>query len=157
MPLRGRQSLKDQKVFFVTTTLKDHINLFNTCDKLNTLREIIKFCINKYNVVLYGYVLMTNHFHLLVRLEGGGPQLSSLMREVKTYTRKKLFPDSKVIWMPRFDDVAIYSDEQFRIKLDYIHNNPVKAGLVLTPEEYEFSSARNWLSGFEDELVSIDF
>jgi len=54
-----------------------------------------------------------------------------------------------------FDDLVISSEKQFRIKLEYIHNNPVKAGLVTTALDYPHSSARNWV-GEGKELVEID-
>ena len=49
------------------------------------------------------------------------------------------------LWMDRFDDVAVLSDRVMQIKVNYIHMNPVAAGLVLSPEDWEFSSARNYL------------
>ncbi len=59
------------------------------------------------------------------------------------------------MWQPRFDDVIIYSEKQFRIKIEYIHNNPVKAGLVPAAKDYEYSSARDWLTN-EKGLVPLD-
>ncbi len=41
--------------------------------------------------------------------------------------------------------MAITSEEQFKIKLDYIHNNPVRAGLVSDAYRWRYSSASNWL------------
>ncbi|MCP4569837.1 MAG: hypothetical protein GY841_19835 [FCB group bacterium] len=49
------------------------------------------------------------------------------------------------MWKRRFDDVIIVSEEQFNIKLQYIHNNPVKADLVDELTNWPFSSARAWL------------
>jgi putative transposase len=48
--------------------------------------------------------------------------------------------------MPRFDDVIIYGRKQFRVKLNYIHGNPVKAGLVANAIDYKYSSAKDWLT-----------
>lgn len=61
--------------------------------------------------------------------------------------------------MARFDDLAIWSEKQFRIKLDYIHRNPVKAGLAGTPEGFPYSSAAAWLGDGADEVVrtTLDF
>jgi hypothetical protein len=54
-----------------------------------------------------------------------------------------------VFWKQRFDDLVIWLEKQFRIKVDYIHNNPVKAGLVERAVDYPYSSARDWLTGIE--------
>jgi hypothetical protein len=65
-----------------------------------------------------------------------------------------MFPGRKGIWNPRFDDVAICSEKQFRVKLHYIHTNPVKAGLVKSDVDYPWSSAAVWLNGKESSFVT---
>jgi hypothetical protein len=59
------------------------------------------------------------------------------------------------LWKPRFDDVIIISEEQMRTKLNYIHNNPVKAGLVSNPEDDRYTSAGDWLDN-RPGLLPID-
>ncbi len=54
------------------------------------------------------------------------------------YQRRKL-------WIKRFDDQVIRNEKMFWTKLKYIHNNPVKAGLVEKVEDYKYSSARNYV------------
>ena len=57
-----------------------------------------------------------------------------------------LYEDQKrKFWMKRFDDEVIRNQNMFLVKLNYIHNNPVKSGLVEKPEDYKYSSARNYL------------
>ena len=64
----------------------------------------------------------------------------------------KLFTESasaynsqrRKFWMPRFDDEVIQNEAMLLTKLEYIHNNPVKAGLVENSEDYRFSSTRNY-------------
>ena len=50
------------------------------------------------------------------------------------------------LWEKRFDDEVIRNQKMFFNKLHYIHNNPVRAGLVNLPEEYKYSSARNYVN-----------
>ena len=57
--------------------------------------------------------------------------------------------------MKRFDDEVITTDEMLRVKVDYIHNNPVVAGLVEKPEDYLYSSARNYLVG-DHSILQVD-
>ena len=154
MPRRGRSSLSDQHVFFVTTTIRRHEPILSSPKVLSGLRDILKTVVTKHQARLYGYVFMSNHIHLLVGVAKGGKELSAFMRELKSYSSRTLFPDRGSVWMDRFDDVAIYTEEQFRIKLNYIHNNPVKAGLIGSPEGYQYSSARAWLNGAKDDLVT---
>jgi hypothetical protein len=58
------------------------------------------------------------------------------------------------LWMNRFDDLVIENDKTLQIKIEYIHNNPVKAGLVDQPEQWEYSSARNYIL-CDHSLISV--
>jgi hypothetical protein len=51
---------------------------------------------------------------------------------------------NRKLWMKRFDDEVIRDQKMFWTKLNYIHKNPVKSGLVLKAEDYKYSSARNY-------------
>ncbi|MFH1366964.1 MAG: transposase [Patescibacteria group bacterium] len=74
---------------------------------------------------------------------------SAYPRENKEKTRKYS------IWMPDFYDFNIYSEKKLEQKLYYIHHNPVKAKLVKNPEDYPWSSYRNY--EFNDHaLIKID-
>ncbi len=68
------------------------------------------------------------------------------MRDFKKYIAQRSFPNLGIndnpIWMPRFDRVAINTESVFRTKLEYIHYNPVKAGLVSKAEDWRWSSAK---------------
>ena len=46
--------------------------------------------------------------------------------------------------MPRFDDEVIRDQKMLWTKIKYIHNNPVEAGIVIKPEDFKYSSARNY-------------
>ncbi|MEW5797200.1 MAG: transposase [Candidatus Zixiibacteriota bacterium] len=157
MPTRGRSQLGDQRIFFVTTTTKAFENSFDTPNRLQKLKDIIAEAVRRHSVRLYGYVLMPNHIHLLVGIETGGLGLSPFMRDIKSMSWCLIFPNRPGIWMAGFDDVAVFSEEQFRIKLTYIHNNPVRAGLATEPEAYRYSSAGVWLRGEVDDLVTTGF
>ena len=59
------------------------------------------------------------------------------------------------LWQPRFDDLIVTSQRQFKIKLDYIHTNPVRAGLAAEPSDWTHSSAGAWL-GIGESPIPID-
>ena len=113
------------------------------------------------------YVVMPSHAHALIGLREVG-HLSEFMRSFKSLAARRIRPllsaemlpaferGSKFqFWKPRFDDLIIRSEKQFRIKTDYIHNNPVKAGLVKRSAEYVLSSAGDWLTG-ELGIITVD-
>jgi putative transposase len=155
MSLRHRTQLGDNCLFFVTTSTKNHrpyfLDRIHKVMLLNTISETAK----RLHAQIYAYVLMPSHFHLLIGISNGR-QLSVFMHDVKSLAWRRLYPQERGIWQERFDDVSIVSEEQFRIKLAYTHNNPVKARLCRQTDEYEFSSARAWLTGKPDGITCLE-
>ena len=72
------------------------------------------------------------------------------MRDFKKYTAQKEFRELGIneglIWQQRYDRVAVYSESVFRRKLEYIHNNPIRAGMVAQAHEWPWSSAGAYVS-----------
>ena len=132
--------------FFVTTTFKDWAKLGAVDGFYRCLAESLRFCCEKYGARLIAYALMPSHVHLI---SIDGASLADLMRDFKKYTAQKVAPDFGIadsgIWMPRYDRVAIYSEDVLRTKLEYMHNNPIKSGLVERQEQWEWSSAKDYL------------
>ena len=105
-----------------------------------------------------GFVIMPEHVHALVHFPDKG-QLSTFMNqwkrrssiELKGLYRTKLSAYSEQIdlddpmWQPKYYVFNVYSEAKAREKLDYMHNNPVKAGLVKKAVDWLHSSAR-WYS-----------
>jgi putative transposase len=92
---------------------------------------------------LKAYVVMPNHVHLLVRFEEG-QFLSQALHSLKLYTGhelKKLYPEMPHIWQDESFDRYMRNKEHFLKTLSYIHQNPVKAKLCASPQEYQWSSA----------------
>lgn len=97
-----------------------------------------------YADALLGYVIMPSHVHLLVGCRNGGLQLSKFMQSLKSLTTRKLFRKEGSIWQVRFDDRLIQNQAQLQTRLEYIHFNPVKAGLAAQTTEWKLSSAQFW-------------
>ncbi|HYF50257.1 MAG TPA: transposase [Planctomycetota bacterium] len=107
-----------------------------------------------------GFVIMPNHVHALVWFTRQG-QSSEFMKVwkqrssvlIKQYLLRFLpqyaqtFPADDPVWQRRSYDFNVVTEKKVLEKLEYIHNNPVKAGLVTEPCEWPFSSARFYLQG----------
>lgn len=154
MGLRQRNKITESTLFFVTTSILNHKKLFNP-ENIKKAEEILFRTAKDKDVILMGYVIMPNHIHLLVGAYEGGSQLSKFMHSLKGRIRKDLFGDQK-IWQNRFDDLVIIGEKQFRIKLEYIHGNPVRAGLSVTQIGWFGSSALAW-ENRESEFICFDF
>ncbi len=101
------------------------------------------------------YVIMPNHIHLLMGVKNGGKELSRFIFSLKGLIRKRL-SGNKDFWNERFDDLVIRSEEQFLIKLNYIHNNPVKRGLSASPEDWRYSSFKFWNNEINHPILKKD-
>jgi putative transposase len=135
--------------FFVTTTFSNHRRIGEVEGVYAELAKSLKFCLKKYKGQLPGYVFMPSHIHLLIVIDG--KNLASFIRDFKKFTAQKALRECGIkdtqVWSPRYDRVAIYSEQVFRTKLEYIHNNPIKSGLVKNTEDWSWSSARCYTSG----------
>ena len=136
---------KDQNLcdcYFITTTFTDWEKFGEIEGVYNVLADSLIFYSIRYDAKIVGYVFMPSHIHLLLIIEGD--KLSHFMRDFKKYISQKSIKElgikQKQIWKPRFDRVAVYTEKIFRTKLDYIHKNPVRAGLVSEMDDWVWSS-----------------
>jgi len=93
---------------------------------------------------LLAWVIMPNHVHALLEQMDGHP-LGDLVHSVKSFTAKqinRLEGSSGPVWAPDYHDRFVRNDVHYANAVDYIENNPVKAGLVRMPFEWIYSSAR---------------
>ena len=94
-----------------------------------------------YEVQLHGYVLMNNHYHLLI--ETMHENLSRFMKHINAsyaiYFNKK-YKRSGHLWQGRFKSWYVTDEAYLYTLISYIHNNPVKANMVTNAEDYEYSS-----------------
>jgi putative transposase len=110
----------------------------------------------KFNVAVHAYVLMTNHVHLLAT-PADVHGLPLLMQAVgRRYVR--YFNDvegrSGTLWEGRYRSTLIDTDRYLLACMAYIDLNPVRAGLVVRPVDYFWSSHRHYIGQFEDRLVT---
>ncbi|CAI2768194.1 REP-associated tyrosine transposase [Flavobacterium collinsii] len=163
--------IRDQTLpHFITSTVVDWIDIFTRQVYRDIVIESLEYCIDHKGMILYGYVIMSNHIHLIIQSAHG--KLSDLIRDFKKFTAKNILekiqnsPESRREWMLERFRLAtqshsrnkeyqfwqygnhaeeIYSNEFMWSKLDYIHLNPVKAGLVAKASDYIYSSASNYV------------
>ena len=122
--------------------------------------QILEQVRQRYSFIVVGYVVMPDHIHLLINEpERGTP--STVMQVLKQrYARRllrkkrrkqgqaELWPEEeRRVWQRRFYDFNVWSESKRVEKLRYMHRNPVKRGLVLEPEQWEWSSSRSHAFG----------
>lgn len=121
-------------------------SLLGKCEGEGLFGAALEWMRKRYRFVVAGYVVMPEHVHLLVN----EPQLLSLDRAVKGIKLSvALRSRQRPFWQPRYYDFNVWTEEKRIEKLRYMHRNPVKRGLVPTPEAWAWSSFRHYATGLE--------
>jgi len=108
-----------------------------------------------YGVAIAAYVVMPEHVHLLMGEPERG-ELSLALQMLKQIVSRKVRPAGlRRFWQSRYYDFCVWSEEKFRQKIDYIHLNPVRRGLVERAEDWRWSSYRHYARGV-DGVVEIE-
>ncbi|MBM3329609.1 MAG: hypothetical protein FJY67_09105 [Calditrichaeota bacterium] len=144
MGTRNRSRFDKSALYFVTTTFLDWHRRLATSEMRTWFEELLFEVSERKASALMGYLVMESHIHLFAGCRGGGSQLSEYMRSLKSLSSRFLFREAAV-WMPRFDDLIINSEHQFKIKLNYIHNSPILSGHVANALDWKWSNAGFWL------------
>lgn len=172
--------IRDQfAAHFVTFQVVDWVDIFSRKIYRDIVIDSFCDCREKLNLLIHGYVIMTNHVHCVLRSKSGN--LSDTIGSIKKFTSRKIHqtilstPESRADWMlKRFEFASlsrgrdsdfqlwtsdnnpkeIYSHSFMWQKLNYIHDNPVRAGIVEEQHHYLYSSARNYNNMFS--IMDID-
>jgi putative transposase len=121
------------------------------------LCKILKQSLLKYGVIIYAYTPMTNHFHMLIRIENES-DLSQFMCEFKANYSKyfnKKYNTSGHFWGDRFKSTIVQDDKHALTCLRYIDRNPVKAGLVDHPTRWFYNSFHSYAHGKMHPLLPL--
>lgn len=160
-----------QNCYFLTLTVVKWIDLFTRREFKDVITDSLNYCVKHKGLELYAWVIMSNHIHFAGRVNTPH-RMSDFLRDFKKFTSKRfirlmeLINESRKEWLleafsieaqriGRAKNYKIWRDDNHAIdletynidlieKIDYIHKNPVKAGLVENPEDYVYSSARDY-------------
>ena len=164
--MRSRYRVHDSTLaHFVTGTIVEWLPVFTTATMCDILVEALAFCREHKSLRIYGWVILDNHFHAVL----SAPDLSAVLADLKRFTARCIIEQLETerrewllrqlhlfkaahktasehqVWQEGSHPQAIGSDATMLQKLDYLHANPVKRGLVAAPEHWRYCSAREWL------------
>ena len=123
-------------------------------DDWDKLRDVIATVKRTSDFHLYAYCLMSNHVHFLIQV--GAAPLSRIMQRILTTWSKRFNIERRRmghVFQGRFKSLPCEEDGYFQWLLRYIHLNPVRAGLVKRPEDWAWSSYREYLEPREGTLA----
>lgn len=176
----GGYKIRDQNgIYYFTFTVIDWVDVFTRKCYRNILLDSFEYCQKEKGLVIYAYVIMSNHIHCILSSKTG--KLSDTIRDFKSHTSKLIIKSiqedtesrrewmldlfankglnnsrnkSFQFWQQSNHPIELHTNYFINQKMNYIHNNPVKAGWVEKPEEYVYSSAKNYAG--EVGLINVE-
>ncbi|EHQ28545.1 REP-associated tyrosine transposase [Mucilaginibacter paludis] len=173
--------IRDQQaIYYMTFTIVGWIDIFSRRVYKDMLIASLKFCQEKKGLNLHAYVMMSNHVHLIASVKPGH-SLSVFVRDFKKFTARSILDyienetESRKEWMlhqfkyyasrhTRNEDYQIWVQDNHFVelfgpdftqqKIDYIHDNPVRAGYVYDAADYVYSSASNYEE--KESIIDVD-
>jgi putative transposase len=152
---------------FVTFTVVGWIDVFSRALYKDILVNSLQYALEHKGLALHAWVIMTNHAHLIISSQSN--KLENIVRDVKKYTSKQIIKaiqenveESRKDWMLNlfgftgrnnnnnkdfqfwkqdYHPITLDTGEKLRQRLNYLHENPVRSGLVWEPWHYRYSSA----------------
>jgi len=161
---------------FLTLTIIEWIDIFTKPEYFEVIIDSLKYCRENKKLLLYEYVIMTNHIHLIARAEEG--KLSQIISDFKKHTTREILEllekdnrryilnlvknsfakkkgYEKQIWQRENYPEVIVSEKFLRQKIRYICRNPVRKEYVSRPEDWLYSSARNRIIN-DNSIIELD-
>jgi REP element-mobilizing transposase RayT len=162
----------DNHSYFFTSKIADGIAVLESRWAKETLLHLMDFYRERYKTRIQAYVIMPNHLHLIINSREGNnikSFIQNLLRKssirivanleenlkrnadplrckriLQSFRDQAREPSKHAVWREKSRGVPIHTDKIMKIKLDYIHKNPLRAGLVKEPQDYLYSSFRNY-------------
>ncbi len=133
--------LSSRRTFFATTKTSGGRTLLQSERNALLFIDVLRSYVAARKFRLHDFVVMPNHVHLLLTV-GGDMTIEKAMQFIKggfSYRLKKEYGYSGEVWQRGFSEVRVENRESFLRHQEYIAENPVKAGLVDSPEEFPYS------------------
>lgn len=182
--LPGGYRIRNQSsIHFVTFAVTEWVDVFTRKSYVDIVLESLRYCQQKKGLVMNAWCIMSNHVHFIA--SSSINDLSGTLRDFKKFTSRAVVKaiesndgESRRDWMLdlfrkagrnnsrnqeyqfwRQDNhpVELYSSLFIVQRLNYIHQNPVRAGIVDRPEHYLYSSAIDYYSGEHRGLIDVQF
>ena len=177
---QGYKIDKQDTAYFLTFTVVEWVDMFKEDKNKFFLCECLNYCIDNKGLEVFAYVLMSTHMHILAASTKNN--LSDIVRDFKKFTSGSIITLLKdgcnkesiemltifksaaekhsrnknyQLWQQHNHPEEVYSPKFTLSKINYIHNNPVEAGLVDKPQDYLFSSACDYSGAKSPVNVSL--
>jgi REP element-mobilizing transposase RayT len=159
-------------MYFITPTIVQWCDVFTRDRYKNIFVDSLNYCITAKGLRVHAWVLMTNHAHLIISTES--EKMEHILRDLKKFTAKAIVTEIREngmesrdwllrtfeyegkrnsnnveiqFWQHNNHPIELWNDMMLKQKFKYIHENPVRAGFVASPEHWLYSSAVDYAGG----------
>lgn len=141
MPRKARFTVENG-TYHVMLRGNNRTRIFHNDDDFNYFLELLKENKEKYGLKVHHYALMDNHVHLIIQSPDGAHLSAAMKRITVTYTRyyRKLYKGIGHFFQDRFKSFLIQEGKYLLECGRYVELNPVRAGMVKSPDDYRWSS-----------------
>lgn len=173
-------------VYFVSFAVVNWLAVFTNKKYIDIVLDSLVFCQQKKGMEIHAWCIMPTHIHLIFR-SVGSQKPALLLGDFKRFTSRNIVnalqEDSHEsrreeflrqfqikaskstnvadfqFWQHDNHPIELWTNDVIQQKIDYIHNNPVKAGIVFNPEDYLYSSATDYAGkkGLIDDIAIFQF
>ena len=154
MPYGLKRFQKAESPHFITFSCLGRLPYLEEPGPKDVVEAVLEAVRARHEARVYAYVLMPEHVHLLMN-EPPSILVAQFLKAFKQTTSRKLKGNRKRFWQERYFDSNIHGEEARSEVIRYIHRNPVKRGLVASPEQYRWSSFSHYSNGIRG-VVEIE-
>jgi REP element-mobilizing transposase RayT len=170
---RKYKFINPKGIYFISFSVVYWIDVFIRDEYKSIMLDSWKYCMQNKGLEISAWCIMTSHVHMIISSKN--EKLENILRDMKSFTstqlRKAINENNQEsrkdwmlwmmeragkknsnnnnfqFWQQHNQPIELFSNEVIDQKLNYIHNNPVEAGFVDTPEKYLYSSAIDYAGG----------
>lgn len=166
--------------YFVTFATVGWIDVFTRKRYVEILLDSLQFCQTQKGLRIHAWCIMSNHVHLVIT--AGSVPLGDVLRDLKKFTARQILQsitdetesrrewmlylfrqageknannEQYQFWQQDNKPMELYTNKFIDQKINYIHENPVEAGLVAKAQDYTWSSAKDYCD--EKGILPIEF
>ena len=136
--------LDSRGVYMVTAATVTKRHFFDSSSKLTLLENQLLSLAKYYELQLHAWAVFPNHYHLIARDQNELPRLKEFLSHLHTTTARELNrrddTPKRSVWY-NFWDTKLTYERSYLARLNYVHQNAVKHGLVLVANQYRWCSA----------------
>ena len=157
MRCKQEEFVKDQYFHFYNHAIGDEL-LFREDEDYIWFLNKFKIVLQKYPASIFAYCLMPNHFHFLIRQDSEKPIYKIFNDLNNPYVKHYNYKYKRVgrLYRDSLQHIRVYKENYLIHLCQYIHYNPVKAGIVNRAENWRYSNFLEWIGARNGDLFDVE-